>query len=167
MARPKGSKDKKKQKPTKRVHRQIFKNVAKTCHSLTIRQMMKMTGLSRSSIKRIMQKSGTTRDRKSPQAIPELSPEKLQTLINRVKEEGGCWIVPRDETMYKGKYYKISRLFYSRHRQTNIDGLFIEHTCGHTNCINPDHMIAVPWAKWGTKNDIKWAMPEKESGKEK
>lgn len=81
--------------------------------------------------------------------MPLFGNEKLMDRIRenfiRVNEH---WIVPKYSNGYgrlfaEGKNYQAHRLSYEVFVGPIPDGLFLDHLCRVTNCINPDHLEPV------------------------
>ncbi len=84
--------------------------------------------------------------------------EKLLSLIEPVSESG-CWLwmgVMKSRRygsfIFEGKHHSVHRVAYEVFTGKPLRRLTVDHLCGVTICVNPDHLEAIPWKAHAKRN---------------
>lgn len=147
MGRPRGSKNKKTVKPKVTVSKYHYEYIGQNRQTMSLAQLMAHTNLSRSTVKRIIRATNKTkRQGETALGMPPLTQDELAERVKkiggRMKNEGGCWVVAKNEMLVKGKWYQISRVLYGFHKGVSMEGTHLYRKCHNSKCINPDHFWA-------------------------
>lgn len=75
----------------------------------------------------------------------------VERMLRNVDQSGDCWIWTGlighngyGKTKIKFRTLLAHRAFYEHYKGAIPDGFQVDHLCAMRNCVNPDHLEAVP-----------------------
>lgn len=85
-----------------------------------------------------------------PIPLAEMTPKRTANFHKKIVRTAGCWVWT-GSTNGKGYgrfrigdgMYGAHRVTYALHHRHDLSGLLLDHLCGITQCVNPDHLEIV------------------------
>ncbi|SCW56824.1 hypothetical protein SAMN02927924_01421 [Sphingobium faniae] len=123
----------------------------------SIGKMMRLTGLERSQIKRILLQESGGFDRVLRMELTDSERSKFQDKVDKAPghgPDGNCWIWTGSfgESGYPrcsvgGRAFQASHIALAIEGNPRPEGLLALHSCDHKPCVNPAHL------RWGTDSE--------------